>query len=126
MAAFEQILQSISMPNIVSFGSSQYLFCRLITGGVTAANTSQQPLGVIQDTPITGQNAEIAVGGVTKLKLNGTIFAGQIVGHDGTGKGVKWFTGSFACGTALADGVAGDIIPVLLAPSPVIPTSTPL
>lgn len=122
--AYEAILETISLPSIVGFAStSQYLFCRLVTGGVTNCNTTQSPLGVLQDYGTTGQVVEIAVGGVSKVKLNGTVFAGQALGMDGTGKAVKWATGQFMVGTTLSDGVVGDIVPVLLAQIPFIPPS---
>lgn len=54
--------------------------------------------------------------GVTKVKLGGTVSAGGLVTSNGSGAGVAASSGNFVAGVALADGVSGDLIPVLVTP----------
>lgn len=54
----------------------------------------------------------VALSGVTKLKINATISAGQYLKSDANGKGVLATTGTNSGAVALESGVAGDLITV--------------
>lgn len=56
----------------------------------------------------------IVTGGYTKVKLGGTVSAGGKITADSNGKGVAATTGNNVACIALANGVDGDIIPVVV------------
>lgn len=71
--------------------------------------------GVCQSDPAAAGDAiELDVAGVTKVEAGGTVTVGQKIQSDNAGKALTAATGDHVLGKALASGVAGDIIPVLL------------
>lgn len=88
------------------------------TVNVIAANTDR-PLAVLANGPdAAGQSAELVVSGVAEIECAGTITAMDPVGPSANGRAETRVYGTdttkFVGGTALTEGVAGDIIPVLL------------
>lgn len=94
----------------------QYNFVKLNSSGevVTCAAATDRPIGVLQNDPTSGKTAEVVVVGGTKLKLGGTVTEGGIVSPSATGAGVAIVAGTdttkYVCGTALTEGVSGEII----------------
>lgn len=69
------------------------------------------------DGSTTAARGTIAVGGITKVKLGGTVAAGDPIVSDGNGKGVTSTTDGNRAGLiAMEGGVDGDIITALVAP----------
>lgn len=62
----------------------------------------------------TATRGTIVTGGQTKIKLGGSVNAGAKLTSDGAGKAVTASTGNNVGAIALAGGVDGDIIPVLV------------
>jgi hypothetical protein len=90
---------------------------------VAIAATTDRALGVLNNAPKAGQEAEVVMTGVVKVELGGTVARNDLIGHDATGLGV---TRPYAAagtnlvyGRALESGVAGQVISVALAaPTP--------
>lgn len=65
-----------------------------------------------------GERVDVIHGGIASIKLGGTVARGGLVTSDASGQGVAAAPASGANnrigGMALASGVSGDIIPVLL------------
>jgi len=96
--------------------SSQYKFVKLDSNGnaVAVAAATDAPIGVLQNTPTSGQEAEVVVSGGTKLLLGGTVAAGGRVSPNATGAGVAIAAGTdttkYLCGQALTGGASGEIV----------------
>lgn len=77
-------------------------------------------VGVLQGTPVSGQAADVAFSGVTKMLAGGTITAGQLVGVTNAGKAVAIVAGTdttqYVLGRCLIGGADGERISVLLTP----------
>jgi hypothetical protein len=88
---------------------------------VAAANTDLL-VGVFQHDAASGAEVRVMLTGISRLKLGtGGITRGALVTVDASGQGIA-LSGAAgvnvqAIGIAMASGVAGDIVPVLIAPS---------
>ncbi len=76
--------------------------------------------GIFQHaTTLAEEEVRVMVVGVSRIKLGGTVVRGDWLTSDATGQGVAAApaagTNNNVIGRALASGVSGDIIPVLLA-----------
>jgi len=86
-----------------------------------ATASTEELIGVFQHTTKTAlDEVRTMLGGISRVKLGGTVARGDWVTSDSAAKGVKAAPGAgvnaAVIGKALASGVNGDIIPVLLAP----------
>lgn len=88
---------------------------------VPAAGNTDELIGIFQHGAENGKEVRVMLGGISRLKLGGTVARGNYVTSDGSGNGVAigstGGTNYTVIGKALASGVSGDIIPVLIAPS---------
>ena len=79
--------------------------------------------GIFQHTTsAAGEAIRVMLSGISKLKLGGTVTRGGPVTSDANGKGVAAALGDSVIGFALASGVSGDIIPVLISPGVLAPS----
>jgi hypothetical protein len=86
------------------------------TGLVAFAAATDKPAGVLQKPlpKVIGDVARLGVGGISKVKLGGTVANGDAIQFNATGKGIVAATGGYVIGTAQSAGVSGDVIPVLI------------
>ncbi len=89
---------------------------------IPAAANTDELVGIFQHAAESGAEVRVSLYGVSRLKLGtGGITRGQLVTSDASGQGVALAgaagTNVSAIGRALASGVAGDIIPVLISQS---------
>jgi uncharacterized protein YaaQ len=96
----------------------QYKFVKLSATGVIlpAANTDVV-IGVLQNSPRLGEVAEIAVSGVSKVKMADAVAVGKLVGITAAGLGTDLTSGTdatrFVVGqTVTASTANGDIVTV--------------
>lgn len=69
---------------------------------VKCSAVTDMPIGILQDKPTSGLAACVAVGGVSKCKLGGSVTAGNKIGPDANGAGVsKTDATHWAIGVAL-------------------------
>jgi len=116
----------ITIPGAIageSFAAKQYYVCKVGTTAqevkVAGTAATDMVVGVIQNDPADGQEAEVACLGVAKAAAETGITYGDYVTTSSTGR-VKTTTtdGDSLVGIALeASSAAGDIIKVLVVPS---------
>jgi hypothetical protein len=93
--------------------AKQYTFVKLNSSGqaIAVAAATDRPIGVLQNAPTSGQEAEVLVVGGTKLVAGAAVTEGAVVGTDGSGKGVALTVGTdttkYILGTSLLE-VAAD------------------
>jgi len=118
--AFEYVdsQSTISIAAGADLSAKQYTFVKLSGSGViSAAAATDICVGVLQNAPKSGQTAEVAIDGVTKLKASAAITVGALVGTTSTGLAVALTAGTdttkYVFGQAItAAGAANDIITV--------------
>ena len=85
------------------YSGMQYRFVKVTgehTAGLATAATNEAPIGVLQNKPQhVGNASEIAISGVTRIQVAGTVAAGDGIKANSTGQGVKATAGT---DTALA------------------------
>jgi hypothetical protein len=98
--------------------AKQYTFVKLNSSGqaVAVAAATDLPIGILQNAPLSGQEAEILISGGSKLVLGGTVAAAGVIGTSATGTGVAIAHGTdttkFALGQALTGGATGEVVTV--------------
>lgn len=87
--------------------AKQYTFVKLNTSGqaIAAAAATDIPIGVLQNAPTSGQEAEVLIVGGTKIVAGAAINEGAQVGTSSAGKAVV-----LAAGTDTTKYVAGTLI----------------
>lgn len=90
--------------------SSQHLFVKVSGAGVVLAGDGDEAAGVLQNSPISGEAASVAVSGMVKVVAGGTIAVGAKVGADAAGKAVTAASGDIELGIAREAAVANQVI----------------
>lgn len=97
--------------------AAQYKFVEIGAGGVvTVCNgATDRPIGVLQNAPLSGQEAEVVVAGGTKVVSSGNIAIGSAIGTDASGKAAALTAGTdttkFVVGTVILPASAdGEIL----------------
>jgi hypothetical protein len=103
--------------------TKQFYFVKLAsatTVDVCSAITDK-PIGVLQNTPSSGQAAEICIFGITKVSADGNIVAGNLIGTSSDSQADAIASGTdttvYVMGQAIEAGAAGNIITMFLNPS---------
>lgn len=99
---------------IAKFGADDDTFSQ-------ATASTEDLVGVFQHTTAAANDrVRVMVDGISRVKLGGTVTRGNPITADAAGKGVAAAPGAGVnaniIGRAMASGVNGDIIPVLLSP----------
>ena len=99
----------------------QYTFVKLNSSGEAAACASATdiPIGVLQNAPTSGQEAEVLVVGGTKIVAGAAIGEGALVGTSSAGKAVALVAGTdttkYVVGTLLTEPAAdGNIVAAVI------------
>lgn len=100
---------AITAFTIVKFGT--------VDNNVDVAGANEKPLGIGPDySVIADEMLPVNIGGVTQVELGGTVSAGDLLKADASGFAVVVATtgtvNQLSVGSAVKDGVVGDIIPV--------------
>jgi len=97
--------------------TKQYTFVKLDSSGqaVAAAAATDIPVGVLQNAPTSGQEAEVLIVGGTKIVAGAAIGEGALVGTSSAGKAVALTAGTdttkYVVGTLLTESAAdGNIV----------------
>lgn len=102
--AYENILERISLEAAADLSSSQYFFVKVDSNGKAAlAGANDQAVGILQNKPASGETAEIAVFGVSKLVASAEITQGARLSATAAGKAVT------ATGTSVSDATATGV-----------------
>jgi len=101
--------------------TKQYTFVKLDSSGqaVAAAAATDIPIGVLQNAPTSGQEAEVLIVGGTKIVAGAAIGEGALVGTSSTGKAVALVAGTdttkYVVGTLLTEsGASGDVVTAVI------------
>jgi len=90
----------------------------------TARGPSDFPIGVFQHaTEAAGEEVRLMISGISDVKLGGTVLRGRPVTSDSLGRAVRAKPGQNVIGFVTASGVAGDIVPLRIAPCVLYSTS---
>lgn len=117
--AFEQGLQTVTMPVNADMSAKQYFIMKNVAGSAAVCTAGVQPLGVLQNDPAaSGRAGTIGVGGISKVVAGAAISAGAYVSSDSAGKAVTAVSADFALGIAVTAATADlDVISVQLMPA---------
>ena len=116
-AAYEETLKTISRPAASDLSAKEYYFVTVDSSGNLAASVpGDRPLGILQDKPAAaGRAGRVAISGVSKVVLGGTVTAGDAMGFDTNGAGVTLASGdSDSVGICVVGGNSGDVGSVVL------------
>lgn len=133
-------INTFTLPAGADLSGSQFRAVRVNSSGqLVAAALGQFACGILQNNPGSGQAGNFLFAGISKARLGGTVTAGTEVAAaaDGrlidatearvntsdAGAAADPVIASNVIGVALAGGVAGDIVPVLVTLSGAIPTT---
>jgi hypothetical protein len=100
--------------------AKQYNFVKLNSSGqvIAVAAATDLPIGILQNAPTSGQEAEVLISGGSKLVLGGTVAAAAIVSPSSAGAGVAIVHGTdttkYAMGQAITGGASGEIVTVVV------------
>lgn len=84
---------------------------------LTAAAATDLSIGVVENVaPAIGERCSVVMVGVAEITLGGTVARGAAVTSDASGRAVTASAGNRRIGIALASGVVGDVVEVLLSP----------
>lgn len=105
---------AISANSIVKVGANDY-------GILQGAAATDKLIGITTEIAASsGERTDVVLEGIADLKLGGTVARGDLVTSDASGQGVTAAPAAGSnnriVGMAIISGVAGDIIPVKVAP----------
>ena len=119
--AFEFSNYSVKITRVAGADLSalQYTFVKLSTTDtvVTCTAATDIPIGVLQNAPTSGQEAEVLIVGGTKLAAGATIAIGNILGTTSAGAASVLTvsdTTKFVLGTAISGGASAEIITAVI------------
>lgn len=81
---------------------------------VVLAGDNEEAMGVLQNAPKSGEDAEVSVGGGALVKIASTVALNASVGSGASGVGKTAAATKLAIGKAMDAGVSGDVIPVII------------
>lgn len=81
---------------------------------VVICGADEEAVGVLLNAPTSGQMAEVAIAGGTKVKVASTVTLYASVGCGANGVGKDAGTAKKALGKFMDAGVSGDIVPILI------------
>ena len=102
-----------------SLASDQFKLVKVDTdAGIDLCDaTTDFPIGVLLNDPAAGEACEILHSGRGKVKIGGTVTAGQLLGPDAAGLAIAVTADTKTyCAIALESGVANDVIEAAIVP----------
>ena len=118
--AFEFSNYSVKITRVASgdLSASQYRFVKLSTTDlvVVCSGATDIPIGVLQNAPTSGQEAEILIIGGTKVEAGEALAIGDALGIVANGRGAAAnITTEYTLGTVLSTaGAAGEIVTAVI------------
>lgn len=110
----------ITLVAAADLSAKQYYFVKLDSDGKAALcnGATDKPIGILQNAPVSGAEAEVLVAGGSKVVAGGTLDEGNSCGTDANGKAVALAAGTdttkFIVGQVLSAGVADNIVTVVI------------
>lgn len=100
--------------------AAQYKFVKLNSSGdvIAVAAATDRPIGVLQNAPASGQEAEVLIVGGTKLVSGGSIGEGAALGTSATGTAVSLTAGTdttkYILGSAITEAASADVFTAVI------------
>ena len=111
----------ITLPAGADLSAKQFYFVKVNSSGnaVLCAAATDKPIGVLQNTPISGAEASIVVVGGTKVVSKAALDEGTVVGTASDGKAAAYVAGTdttkyIVGSTILASGAEDEIATVIV------------
>ena len=110
----------ITLVAAADLSAKQYYFVKLDSDGKAAlcSGATDKPIGILQNAPTSGTEAEVVIVGGSKVVAGGTLDEGNSVGTDANGKAVALTQGTdttkYVVGQALSAGVSNNIVTVVI------------
>ena len=97
----------ITLPAAADLSTKQYYFVKVNTSGEAAlcSGATDKPIGVLQNSPTSGQAAEVLVVGGTKIVASASLDEGVAIGTTAAGK-----AGAKVVGTDTTNYIVGQVI----------------
>jgi hypothetical protein len=116
ISAYEKVSFEVSLLAAADYTTKQFLAVKQSSSGIaTVCSTAgERAIGILQDAPLAGAAGLVAVSGISRAYIGGTVAADADLAVATTGRLVAATTGDYVVGRAMSSGVSGDIIPVLL------------
>jgi len=104
-------------PAAADLSAKQYFFMQIdSSGNVNVSGDGGVADGVLANKPsASGRAATLAMNGIMKVELGGTVTAGDDVASDSAGKAVVATTGDVKLGTCVVGGASGSVGSIRLA-----------
>ena len=119
--AFEFSNYSVKITRVAGADLSalQYTFVKLSTTDtvVTCSAATDIPIGVLQNAPTSGQEAEVLIVGGTKLVAGATVAIGDLLGVTSAAKAsvvTTTDTTKYVLGSAISGGASNDVITAVI------------
>lgn len=108
--ATEQVLQCANWAAGADLSSDQYKLVKISGATVVLTDIAgEAAIGVLQNDPVSGDAAGVAIGGVTKIQLGATLAAGAKFSASAAGLAIAPTTGYQILGTIVEGGVSGEV-----------------
>jgi hypothetical protein len=109
--AYQQAQTNITLKAGADLSAKQYFFVKIdANGDVVLAGNGENAIGVLQNAPASGEAANIAVAGVSKVIIGDTtsLDSGVVISSDANGKATLGVSTDFALAILIEDTTAND------------------
>ena len=109
--AYQQAQTNITLKAGADLSAKQYFFVKIdANGDVVLAGNGENAIGVLQNAPASGEAANIAVAGVSKVIIGDTtsLVSGVVISSDANGKATLGVSTDFALAILIEDTTAND------------------
>ena len=109
--AYQQAQTNITLKAGADLSAKQYLFVKIdANGDAVLAGNGENAIGVLQNAPASGEAANIAVAGVSKVIIGDTtsLDSGVVISSDANGKATLGVSTDFALAILIEDTTAND------------------
>ena len=109
--AYQQAQTNITLKAGADLSAKQYFFVKIdANGDAVLAGNGENAIGVLQNAPASGEAANIAVAGVSKVIIGDTtsLDSGVVISSDADGKATIGVSTDFALAILIEDTTAND------------------
>jgi hypothetical protein len=109
--AYQQAQTNITLKAGADLSAKQYFFVKIdANGDAVLAGNGQNAIGILQNAPASGEAANIAVAGVSKVIIGDTtsLDSGVVISSDANGKATLGVSTDFALAILIEDTTAND------------------
>jgi len=112
----ESLGKVISIPAGADLSSATEKFVVINSSGnvILPDAVTKLPVGILKNAPVTGEAAEVAINGTSRVWLGATLSPGDRVSTGATGKAVAAASGSYPMGILQKGGADGEIGEVIM------------